>query len=113
MGKQRKYGMLLAMISAFDIVISGFMCCVAFAHGYLDNGVSLYCLGIQAFSHALSSILLTLRFYDEYQQPEDAPAGPEEGLLRQRRRVYLVREKLFSFLMGFVMLFSSVALIIK
>jgi len=45
--------------------------------------------------------------------PEDAPAGPEEGLLKQRRRLYLQREKCMSFFMGIVMLISSVALLVK
>eukprot|EP00928_Gymnodinium_smaydae_P090532 TRINITY_DN74323_c0_g1_i1.p1 TRINITY_DN74323_c0_g1~~TRINITY_DN74323_c0_g1_i1.p1 ORF type:complete len:328 (-),score=70.97 TRINITY_DN74323_c0_g1_i1:339-1274(-) len=111
--KQRRCGLLLAVVSGFDILISGFMTCVAFAHGYLDNGVSLYCLGIQAFSHGLSSLLLALRFWDEYWCPEDTPAGPEDGLLKQRRRVYLAREKFMSFLMGFVMLVSAMALLLK
>eukprot|EP00401_Gymnodinium_catenatum_P009893 CAMPEP_0117550214 /NCGR_PEP_ID=MMETSP0784-20121206/48565_1 /TAXON_ID=39447 /ORGANISM="" /LENGTH=286 /DNA_ID=CAMNT_0005347225 /DNA_START=142 /DNA_END=1002 /DNA_ORIENTATION=- len=111
--KQRRYGLLLALSSAFDVVISGFMLCVAFAHAYLDNGVSLYCLGIQALSHGLSSCLLAVRFFDEWRQPEDAPAGPQEGLLTSRRRLHLQREKCLSFFMGFVMLVSSMALIIK
>mmetsp|Transcript_77016 Transcript_77016/g.214161 ORF Transcript_77016/g.214161 Transcript_77016/m.214161 type:complete len:302 (-) Transcript_77016:125-1030(-) len=111
--KQRRYGLVLALASAFDVVISGFMFFVAFAHAYLDNGVSLYCLGIQALSHGLSSVLLSVRFFDEWRQPEDAPAGPEEGLLKQRRRIHLRREKCLSFFMGVVMLLSSAALFIK
>lgn len=111
--RQRRYGLVLCVVSAFDIIISGFMMVVAFAHAYLDNGVSLYCLGIQAFSHMLSSSLLALRFWDEYWQPEDAPAGPEHGLLKDRRRVYLVREKAMSFAMGGVMLLSAMALLTK
>eukprot|EP00929_Paragymnodinium_shiwhaense_P051632 TRINITY_DN25952_c0_g1_i1.p1 TRINITY_DN25952_c0_g1~~TRINITY_DN25952_c0_g1_i1.p1 ORF type:complete len:326 (-),score=84.83 TRINITY_DN25952_c0_g1_i1:323-1300(-) len=111
--QQMRYGLLLTIASVFDVFISGFMVCVAFAHGYLDNGVSLYCIGIQAFSHALSSLLLALRFGDEYRQPEDAPAGPQGGLLRARRRTYLVREKLVSFAMGFVLLIGSVAMLTK
>jgi hypothetical protein len=111
--KQRRYGLLLCVSSSFDVLISGFMICVAFAHAYLDAGVSLYCLGIQALSHMLCSMLLAFRFWDEYWQPEDAPAGPEDGLLKQRRRTYLVREKFMSFVMGFFMLISSVALLLK
>jgi hypothetical protein len=111
--KERRYGLLLGLASALDVLISGFMVCIAFGHAYLDNGVSLYCLGIQALSHALSSLLLSMRFFDEWRTPEDAPAGPEEGLLKQRRRVYLRREKCMSFFMGIVMLISSVALLVK
>lgn len=111
--KQRRYGLVVCVASGFDVIISGFMVCIAFAHAYLDNGVSLYCLGIQAFSHALSSLLLALRFWDEYRQPADAPAGPADGILRLRRRSYLVREKGMSFAMGIVMMISSLALLIK
>jgi len=112
--EQMKYALVLAGASAIDVPISGIMVCVAFAHGYLDNGVSLYCLGLQALSHAISSLSLALRFFDEYRQPEDdTPSAESEGLLNQRRRVYLVREKRMSFVMGAVMLMSSVALCIK
>jgi len=111
--QQQRYGLLLCFTSAFDVLISGFMVCIAFAHAYLDNGVSLYCLGIQAMSHAFSSLLLALRLWDEYRQPKDAPAGPEHGLLLSRRRMYLTREKGMAFAMGFVMLLSSVALLTK
>jgi hypothetical protein len=111
--RQRRYGLLLCLVSAFDVLISGFMMCIAFAHAYLDNGVSLYCIAIQALSHMLSSALLALRFWDEYWQPEDAPAGPVHGLLAERRRVYLIRERAMSFALGFIMLISSSALIIK
>lgn len=111
--KERRYGLLLGLASAFDVFISGFMFCIAFSHAYLDNGVSLYCLGIQAMSHGLSSCLLAFRFLEEWRMPEDAPAGPVEGLLTQRRRVFLRRERCLSFFMGIVMLISSVALLVK
>lgn len=111
--KQRRYGLLLCIASTFDIFISGFMVCVAFAHGYLDNGVSLYCLGLQALSHGLSSVFLALRFWDEYIQPKEADEELDHGLLRDRRRTYLVREKVFSFAMGLVMMVSSAALLVK
>lgn len=89
------------------------MMCVAFAHGYLDNGVSLYCLGMQALSHALSSALLALRFGDEYLQAPEATDELDHGLLREKRRSYLIREKVISFAMGLVMILSSLALAIK
>jgi len=86
--------------------------CVAFAHGYLDNGVSLYCLGMQALSHGLSSALLALRFWDEYMQPPEASEELDHGLLREKRRSYLIREKVMSFAMGVVMM-GSMALLVK
>lgn len=111
--KQRRYGLLLGLASALDVLISGSMCCIAFAHGYLDNGVSLYCIGLQALSHMMSSILLAHRFLDEWRLPEDAPAGPQEGLLKMKRRGYLRREKCMSFFMGIAMMVSSVGLVVK
>mmetsp|Transcript_20568 Transcript_20568/g.34089 ORF Transcript_20568/g.34089 Transcript_20568/m.34089 type:complete len:288 (-) Transcript_20568:111-974(-) len=111
--QERKLALWLAVMSAFDVVISGIMIAVAFLHAYRDNGVSLYCLGIQAFSHLISSALLTLRFASEYRTPKDAPAGYERGLLTQRRREFLVREQTMSVIMGIVMLISSAALLFK
>eukprot|EP00929_Paragymnodinium_shiwhaense_P088580 TRINITY_DN4889_c0_g1_i1.p1 TRINITY_DN4889_c0_g1~~TRINITY_DN4889_c0_g1_i1.p1 ORF type:complete len:328 (-),score=87.64 TRINITY_DN4889_c0_g1_i1:360-1343(-) len=112
--RQKRAGVVLCVASAFDVFISGFMMCVAFAHGYLDNGVSLYCLGLQALSHALSSLLLFLRFWDEHAQPQETTDEDlDAGLLRDRRRSYLVREKVLSFAMGGVMLLSSLALAVK
>lgn len=111
--QQQKYGTILWVASSVDVVVSFMMLSVAFFHAYRDNGVSLYCIGFQSLSHALSSLLLALRYGDERQQPDEAPAGPEDGLLRTRRRTYLVREKLVSFCMGFVMLISAGALLLK
>jgi len=111
---ERKWALWLAVMSLFDIAISGTMIAVAVAHAYRDNGVSLYCLAIQAFSHLLSSVLLALRFSLEYRLPEDAPGiGVERGLLREKRRVVLMREQTMSVLMGIWMLISSVGLLLK
>jgi len=111
---QRKWSLWLAVMSLFDIAISGTMIVVAVAHAYRDNGVSLYCLAIQAFAHLLSSVLLALRFISEYRMPEDAPGiGVEEGLLRKTRREVLIREQTMSVLMGIWMLISCVALLFK
>lgn len=111
--RQRRLCLILSVVSLFDLIISGSMACIAFTHAYLDNGVSLYCLGIQSVSHGLSSCLLALRFLDELRVVEDCPAGPEEGLLRRRRRVYLVREKYMSYVMGLVLYISSAACLFK
>jgi len=109
----RRHCLVLSIVSTFDIAISGLMACVAFAHAYLDSGVSLYCLGMQSLSHGLSSCCLALRFFDELRLPKEAPAGPEEGLLHRRRRAYLVRERCISITMGIVMYCSSAAFLFK
>lgn len=111
---ERRWALWLAVMSLFDIAISGTMIAVALAHAYRDNGVSLYCLAIQAFSHLLSSVLLALRFSLEYRLPQDAPGiGVERGLLREKRREVLLREQTMGVLMGIWMLFSSVGLLLK
>merc|ERR1712032_643247 len=66
----------------------------------------------QAMSHALSSILLGLRFFGEYRLPSETPAAMK-GLLRTRRRRYLVRERILNMVMGVVMMISSLALLFK
>jgi len=111
---QRRWALWLSVMSLFDLAISGTMIFVALSHAYRDNGVSLYCLAIQAFSHLVSSLLLALRFCSEYRLPQDAPGiGVERGLLRAKRRDFLVREQGMSVIMGIVMLISSVALLFK
>jgi hypothetical protein len=113
---ERRWALWLAVMSTFDIAISGTMIAVAVAHAVRDNGVSLYCLSIQAFSHMLSSILLAARYFGEYclPQTQDAPGiGVENSLLRVKRRTTLVREQTMSVLCGIVMLISSVAMLFK
>jgi hypothetical protein len=104
----------LTLASGIDVVISGAVMSVAFRNAYEDSGVSLYCLGIQALSHLLSSTCLALRFAGEYfllQRSTDG--GITNGLLRKSRRRFLVREQIFGETMGIVMLISSVALLFK
>jgi len=110
---QRKVALLAVWASFMDVGVSGSIIVIALAHAYRDNGVSLYCLSIQAFSHLMSSVLLGIRFWCEYQMPQDAPAGIGEGLLRQRRRAHLLREQQVSVLMGLVMLISVIGLLFK
>merc|ERR1712224_426326 len=94
---ERRWALWLAVMSCFDVVISTSMIVIAALHAVRDNGVSLYCLCIQSFSHALSSLLLAIRFFSEWRLPQDAPGiGIERGLLKQKRREYLVREQTVS-----------------
>merc|ERR1740120_35431 len=69
-------------------------------------------MGIQAVSHLLSSCLLAFRYCGENALPstDDASAA---GLLRRKRRRFLVREQVAAITMGLVMLLSSAALLFK
>jgi hypothetical protein len=111
---ERRMALWLILISGLDVVISGSIITIAVHHAYLDNGVSLYCLAIQAFAHLLSSVLLIVRFVVEYRLPQDAPGiGIDRDLLRNSRRTQLVREQGMSVSMGCIMLISSIALLFK
>lgn len=111
---ERRLALWVVLFSALDLFISGSIIGIAVPHAYLDNGVSLYCLAIQAFAHLCSSVLLVVRFMVEYRLPQDAPGiGLDKDLLRKTRRAQLVREQGMSVCMGIVMLISSVALLFK
>lgn len=101
--------------SGIDIVISTVVMSVAFRNAYEDAGVSLWCLGIQALSHLLSSLCLAIRFVGEFVllQRSSGEGSISNGLLRKSRRRHLVREQILSETMGIVMLISSVALLFK
>jgi len=109
---ERSWSLATAIVCGMDIVASTTIMAVAFKYAYLDNGVSLYCMGCQALSHELSSVLLLARLAQElrfYRSPE----GSEASLLREQRRRSLLREQLCSVLMGIVMLISSASLLFK
>lgn len=109
---QRKWGILTCVASGLDIVASTTILVVAFKYAYKDNGVSLYCMGFQALSHELSSILLLTRLVSEmlFYRSDN---GGDACLLRRQRRKSLIREQGFSVFMGIVMLISSASLLFK
>lgn len=110
--EERKWGKCTAVVSGLDVVASGVIFITSFSYAYRDAGVSLWCMGIQAISHLLSSLMLTLRFCGEASLPS-ADESSGQGLLRQERRRFLVREQIVSITMGIVMLLSSAALLFK
>lgn len=109
---ERWWGRRLVISSILDIMLSGIIIAIAFQFAYRANGVSLYCLAIQAMSHFISSVLLALRFCGELALP-DAASLMHTGLIRKQRRTFLVREQVLCECMGIVMLISSVALLFK
>lgn len=104
--------MATAIVCGFDLVASLTIMVVAFKYAYKDNGVSLYSMGFQAFSHLLSSLLLLIRLAVELKFYRSAE-GAETDLLREHRRRALLREQGCSVMMGIVMLISSVSLLFK
>jgi hypothetical protein len=109
---ERCWSLSTAIACGMDLVASTTIMAVAFKYAYRDNGVSLYCMGFQALSHELSSLLLLGRLSQEllfYKSPQ----GSETAPLREQRRKSLVREQCCSVLMGIVMLISSVSLLFK
>jgi hypothetical protein len=109
---ERSWSLATAVVCGMDLVASTTIMAVAFKYAYRDNGVSLYCMGFQALSHELSSLLLLVRLAQEllfYKSRE----GSEASLLRENRRRSLHREQALSIMMGIVMLISSVSLLFK
>jgi len=113
MGEQERcWSLTIVIICCMDLIASTGIMCVAFTYAYRDNGVSLYCMGFQAISHELSSILLLVRLAQEiiFYRSEQ---GSSSNILREHRRRALIREQACSVFMGIVMLISSVSLLFK
>jgi len=109
---ERCWSLSTAIVCCMDLVASTTIMAVAFKYAYRDNGVSLYCMGLQAISHELSSLLLLVRLAQEllfYRSPD----GSSYSMLRENRRRSLLREQGCSVAMGIVMLISSVSLLFK
>jgi len=109
---EKAWSFATAVVCGMDLVASTTIMVVAFKYAYRDNGVSLYCMGFQALSHELSSLLLLVRLAQElifYKSPE----GTDGASLREHRRRSLYREQGLSICMGIVMLISSVSLLFK
>lgn len=86
----------------------------AFIHAHRDVGVSLYCLGLQALSHWMTSLLLLLRMITEFHIARSTAGTDYEALInRTRRRAMLSREQILSISMALVMLLGSCALLFK
>lgn len=109
---ERKWALATAVTCALDVVASTTIFAVAFKYAYRDNGVSLWSMGFQAVSHELSSLLLLIRLVSElaFYRSEDSA---DTGLLRSRRKNFLLREQGLSVAMGIALLISSVALLFK
>eukprot|EP00747_Dinoflagellata_sp_TGD_P179483 gnl/TRDRNA2_/TRDRNA2_30349_c0_seq1.p1 gnl/TRDRNA2_/TRDRNA2_30349_c0~~gnl/TRDRNA2_/TRDRNA2_30349_c0_seq1.p1 ORF type:complete len:303 (+),score=41.88 gnl/TRDRNA2_/TRDRNA2_30349_c0_seq1:92-1000(+) len=114
---ERPWSLAVTAVSGFDLLASGTIMTISFKFAYLDNGVSLYCLGLQALSHLISSLLLMVRFMGDLLPRRDSAREPgavsEECLLVHRRRRDLIREQALSVFMGLVILISSAALLFK
>lgn len=110
--EERGWSKCTAIVSGLDLLVSGVIFITSWSYAYRDAGVSLWCMGIQAFSHLLSSLMLALRFWGEARLPSQED-GSGQGFLRQEKRRWLVREQIVSVTMGLVMLLSSAGLLFK
>jgi len=111
--RDKRISMWVSILSGFDVVASAVVIGMAFSNAYKDAGVSLYCMGIQAISHELSSLMLMMRCWGEaFWKPAEEGAALT-GLLRKKRRAWLVREQIGAIIMGIVMLLSAVAMLFK
>jgi len=106
---------VLVISSGFDLLGSLTFMCFAFKYAFRDDGVSLYCLGIQAISHMLSSMALVMRFMGELLPAREDMNGAvsDECLLREQRRRDLHREQGLAIFMGLAMLVGAAALLFK
>lgn len=109
---ERCWSLATAIACGLDLAASTTIMIVAFKYAYRDNGVSLYCMGFQAFSHELASFLLFARLAQELLFYRSSQAH-QLLVLREHRRKALMREQMFSICMGIGMLISSVALLFK
>ncbi|CAD7933147.1 unnamed protein product [Amoebophrya sp. A25] len=119
--RERLWCSRLVVSSFLDIFVSFGVALTALSAAYKDVGVSLYCIGIQALAHCISSICCFLRFFRESKWgkygAKDGRQGSEQDeedavLLTERRRD-LVREQILSIGIACAMLLSSVALMFK
>mmetsp|Transcript_31446 Transcript_31446/g.104270 ORF Transcript_31446/g.104270 Transcript_31446/m.104270 type:complete len:289 (+) Transcript_31446:61-927(+) len=111
--EEQRTSKLVAMVSGLDLFASGAVLISSFSTAYKDAGVSLWCMGIQAISHLLSSVMLLLRFKGESNFNPYTDEASTARLLRKTRRGWLVREQIGAITMGMVMLLSSVGLLFK
>lgn len=112
--EEQRWGLWLAIVSAVDVVLSGAIFIASFSFAWRAAGVSLWCMGIQAISHLLSSLMLTMRFLGERSfHIASTDELTRSGLLRKDRRRFLVREQITAIIMGLVMLLSSAGLLFK
>lgn len=112
--EERRWALVILLSSSFDLLASACLCGVAFHYAYRDEGVSLYCLGVQAVSHLVSSLVLTMRFMGEFLPArEDDGAVSDACLLVEQRRRDLLREQAAALFMGISMMVSSAGLLFK
>jgi len=108
------WALVLLAFSSLDLLASACLAGFAFSYAYRDEGVSLYCLGIQAISHLCSSLVLVMRFMWEMLPAREDDSGVSDGcLLREQRRRDLHREQAFAITMGLAMMVSCAGLLFK
>mmetsp|Transcript_71592 Transcript_71592/g.186221 ORF Transcript_71592/g.186221 Transcript_71592/m.186221 type:complete len:309 (-) Transcript_71592:263-1189(-) len=112
--KERRWAMLIVVLSCWDLLTSGCIAVVSLGFGYKNEGVSLYCLAIQGVSHMMCSFVLAMRFMGELLPPrEDQNGASDAEILKEQRRRDLRREQAFSLIVASAMLVSCCAMLFK
>mmetsp|Transcript_78460 Transcript_78460/g.217978 ORF Transcript_78460/g.217978 Transcript_78460/m.217978 type:complete len:288 (-) Transcript_78460:311-1174(-) len=111
--QERRWSSWVAFMSGADMFMSLAILVVSWSFAYKDAGVSLWCMGLQALSHFLSSSMLAFRFVGEARSGLHADEAVATRLLRKERRRWLLREQGVAICTGLGMLLSSAGLLFK
>lgn len=95
----------LVTLSLADCLVCSCLMSMSFYTGYVDNGVTLLCICLQAFAHLMSSVLLIQRFC--------VPSVGDKNITLRVRRKNMVTEQKFGMMIGVVLLLSCIALLVK
>lgn len=107
---------MLLVSSGTDLGVGCLMVIVAVKFAVKDGSVSLACLGMQALSHIVSSLLIVLRMFNELlpdRDPEERCRSviPDEDLRWEQERVDVSRERKMGVVLGVAMMASAAALL--
>lgn len=114
--EERKAAILLLLASGSDLGVGCLVVIAAVRFAFKDGSASLGCLGVQALSHMVSSLLLVLRMFGELlpdRDPEERSRSviPDEDLRWERDRQDVSRERKMGVVLGAAMMASAAALL--
>lgn len=121
--RERIWVTRLVIMSIIDLGVSAMVASLAFSTAYWDSGLSLYCIGMQAVAHLISSVITILRYWKESRwgrygskdgRPDNENQNDDEeaSLLTERKRDF-TREQKLSIAIGVILLLTSAVLMFK